>query len=66
MSEAWADIGGGRQSPLLRVGLTAKHPRHRFDTGSGWCSCGLRDDGQAAEYSPAWRDQMKSRETVTL
>lgn len=59
-STAWTDLGGG-QPAVHSVGITAKHRRHRFSPTSGWCACGLRDDGQLAEYSPAWRDQRASR-----
>ena len=34
---------------------TLRDCRHLFDPLSGWCGCGLRDDGQLAEGSPAWR-----------
>jgi len=53
MSETYADLGGG-------IGTTrppaAPGHRHRFDALSGWCGCGVRDDGALAPGSPAWRD----------
>lgn len=34
---------------------------HLFDSASGWCGCGVRDDGKLAEGSPAWRAAVESR-----
>lgn len=31
-----------------------------FDPDSGWCTCGVRDDGADAFGSPAWRRRVES------
>lgn len=75
VSEAYADLGGGLRSaqPLPRAtrGVVAHHPidrspgrvcnTHMYDPVSGWCGCGLRDDGKLAEGSPAWRARLEQR-----
>lgn len=66
-SEAWADLGGGRRPGVTvrrRVSDKAAHRAHgphTFDPQSGWCGCGLRDTGEAAEGSPAWREALATR-----
>lgn len=58
VSGAYADLGGAvtpYRSPCP-VG-----PQHRFHPASGWCGCGLRDDGRIAEGSPAWRIKQNSK-----
>lgn len=70
-SRAYAELGGavdghpmpprirprGRVWPSTTIdpnpGRVCDH--HLFDPQSGWCGCGLRDDGQTAPGSPAWR-----------
>lgn len=75
ISEAYADLGGGLQSPptpAFRQADTSEVPRpvgtpagvceqHLFDPVSGWCGCGIRDDGRLAEGSPAWRAAVEAR-----
>lgn len=53
-SETYADLGGGAVASEMRPAFGHDGHRHRFDPLSGWCVCGTRDDGQVAEYSPAW------------
>lgn len=66
MSETYADLGGGirsyTQRPAARI--VPQRARHsdephvcRFEQPSGYCACGIRDDGTLAEDSPAWRAQ---------
>lgn len=62
-SAAYADLGGGTSTaevPAHRSRPVDRSPgwicpQHLFDPLSGWCGCGLRDDGQTAPGSPAWR-----------
>lgn len=70
ISETYADLGGlvGSQiapcTPRERVSRTIDRSpgrvcdRHMFDSVSGWCGCGIRDDGKLAEGSPAWRAEL--------
>lgn len=55
ISEAYADLGG--LTPSARPSRSGH--AHLFDPSSGWCGCGIRDDGQIAEGSPAWRAQVE-------
>lgn len=57
-SETYADLGGGVASEIRP---SVDGHRHRFALLSGWCACGTRDDGQTAEYSPAWRATHKEK-----
>lgn len=59
-SETYADLGGGMESETRPPNFLDGH-RHRFAPLSGWCPCGTRDDGQVAEYSPAWRAARRER-----
>ncbi len=70
ISPTYADLGGGLGSPpprqkRERVSLTIDRApgrvcdQHLFDPVSGWCGCGLRDDGQTAPGSPAWRAKVE-------
>ena len=59
-SETYADLGGGVVSETRPPNLIPSH-RHRFDTFSGWCGCGTRDDGSLADYSPAWLAARRER-----
>ena len=66
-SSAYADLGGGMpeepaygpatRSPRIRPGENGHW--HTFDSGSGWCPCGVRDTGEIAQGSPAWRAQIE-------
>lgn len=72
ISEAWADLGGGIATAHGQVGHLPHLPgrpddadaspapphNHMYNPVSGWCGCGLRDDGQVAEGSPAWRERI--------
>lgn len=72
ISETYADLGGlvGSQiapcTPRERASRTIDRSpgrvcdRHLFDPVSGWCGCGVRDDGKLAEGSPAWRAAVES------
>lgn len=73
ISESYADLGGGLQSlqtpaaaPSVRLQRVARPSTpatcsgHLFDPVSGWCGCGIRDDGKLAEGSPAWRAAVES------
>lgn len=51
-SEAWADLGGGIRT--VEKGMQSPHTHEHTYAPSGWCTCGTRDDGQLAEWSPAW------------
>ncbi|SDL30250.1 hypothetical protein [Microbacterium azadirachtae] len=64
VSTAYAELGGGtgpaaerrtRRSTTIDRAPGRICARHMFDPVSGWCGCGLRDDGQTAPGSPAWR-----------
>lgn len=60
ISAAYADLGGGLATAARAVSpLPAPQAppvcSHMFDQVSGWCGCGLRDDGAIAPGSPAWR-----------
>lgn len=71
ISPAYAELGGGiyappriqRKHPPLpsaRGRPAGSSPgqvcsSHMYDPVSGWCGCGIRDDGKLAEGSPAWR-----------
>jgi hypothetical protein len=65
ISPTYADLGGGVDAPLPRRRVRESRTidrspgrvcdQHMFDPVSGWCGCGLRDDGQCAPGSPAWR-----------
>ncbi|GAB6858884.1 hypothetical protein JCM13591A_29890 [Microbacterium xylanilyticum] len=64
ISESWAELGGlgayvttpSRRAVTTERAVTAiPAPHvHAFDGLSGYCSCGRRDDGTAAEGSSAW------------
>lgn len=74
ISPTYADLGGGLASAAqpgttqprdvrhTDTILTGRPPgvctEHMFDPVSGWCSCGIRDDGKLAEGSPAWRAEI--------
>lgn len=72
-SEAWADLGGIVESDELPTPRPTRprrarriddprpvHEEHMFDPDSGWCTCGVRDDGADAFGSPAWRRRVES------
>lgn len=77
VSEAYADLGGGLRATQSTAGQgspdSASPPAqpttapsgacvsHLFNPVSGWCGCGLRDDGKVAEGSPAWRAKVEAR-----
>ncbi len=60
ISEAWADLGGGLAPPERRARgqLVPRGPHvlHSFDPASGYCACGLRDDGRVGDGTPAARN----------
>lgn len=71
ISPAYADLGGGLDPsnappPRRESRAVDRNPgrvceQHMFDPVSGWCGCGIRDDGKLAEGSPAWRADVESR-----
>ncbi len=66
-SEAWADLGGGirdyqpRPRRVTRTLDPTKH-EHEFSSLSGWCYCGLRDDGAICEGTPAAKQRTQREE----
>ncbi|GAA2533202.1 hypothetical protein GCM10009860_11550 [Microbacterium mitrae] len=77
VSEAYADLGGGlsaAQDASHQGSPNSAYPEaqpssapsgvcvsHLFNPVSGWCGCGLRDDGKVAEGSPAWRAKVDAK-----
>lgn len=71
ISETYADLGGGIGTAMRRAERPRMRPaarpagavcvQHMFDPVSGWCGCGIRDDGKLAEGSPAWRAELDRR-----
>lgn len=70
ISQAYAELGGGvnSPSPRRRRQFATRAPsvspgevcdEHMFDPVSGWCGCGIRDDGAIAPGSPAWRTSIE-------
>lgn len=64
-------LAGGLESPPERLAAPGAahlgmppHPppgtRHDFDPISGWCPCGLRDDGKTVPGSPVRRAQISA------
>jgi len=54
MSTAWEELGGipsSTEPPKLTATTEPSAPAppahvHQFDLTSGWCACGIRDDGK--------------------
>ena len=68
---------GGHTSLTSTIKQEHQMPHsHRFDQISGWCSCGLRDDGrllirsdivrQAPGYQPALQDRLIDQTIQTM
>lgn len=62
------DLASVREAELIEATApaapTASVPEstcspHMFDPVSGWCGCGVRDDGATAFGSPAWRARIE-------